>query len=153
MKNPKNTKIYVFKMSVASWCCKSFCVVPCVSFCTGHFVMMPLNMTYLHCLQHSLFKHLFNLYCNQFIYQEYTSFQTSFNVFICSPNPRRKPLHVRSHIHREPVLLSSRPYKVYPVWSRWQRVRAVVSFRSRLEPALQDVLPNFIWRSIYVADN
>ena len=35
-------------MSVASWCCKSFCVVPCVSFCTGHFVMVPLNMTYLH---------------------------------------------------------------------------------------------------------
>jgi len=25
-----------------------FCVVPCVSFCTGHSVMMPLNMTYLH---------------------------------------------------------------------------------------------------------
>jgi len=49
-------------MSVASWCCKSFCVVPCVSFCTGHFVMVPLNMTYLHCLQHSLFEHLFNLY-------------------------------------------------------------------------------------------
>jgi len=24
--------------------------------------MVPLNMTYLHCLQHSLFKHLFNLY-------------------------------------------------------------------------------------------
>jgi len=45
-------------------CCviKSFCVVPCASFCTGHFVMVPLNMTYLHCLQHSLFEHLFNLY-------------------------------------------------------------------------------------------
>ena len=24
--------------------------------------MVPLNMTYLHCLQHSLFEHLFNLY-------------------------------------------------------------------------------------------
>ena len=51
-------------MSVASLCCKSFCVVPCVSFCTGHFVMVHLNMTYLHCLQHSLFEHLFNLYSN-----------------------------------------------------------------------------------------
>ena len=40
----------------------SFCVVPCVSFCTGHFVMVPLNITNLHCLQHSLFEHLFNLY-------------------------------------------------------------------------------------------
>jgi len=31
-------------------------------FCTGHFVMVPFNMTYLHCLQHSLFEHLFNIY-------------------------------------------------------------------------------------------
>ena len=43
-------------------CCRCFRVVPCVSFCTGHFVMVPLNMTYQHCLQHSLFEHLFNLY-------------------------------------------------------------------------------------------
>ena len=28
-----------------------FCVVLCVSPCTGHFVMVPLNLTYLHCLQ------------------------------------------------------------------------------------------------------
>ena len=40
----------------------SFCVLSCVSLCTGHFVMVPLNMTYLHCVQHSLFEHLFNLY-------------------------------------------------------------------------------------------
>jgi len=39
-----------------------FCVVLCVSFCTGHFFMVPLNMTYLHCLQHSLFEHLLHLY-------------------------------------------------------------------------------------------
>jgi len=31
-----------------------FCVVLCVSFCTRHFVMVPLILTYLHCLQHSL---------------------------------------------------------------------------------------------------
>jgi len=37
-------------------------VVLCVSFCTGHFVIVTLNLAYLHCLQHSLFKHLFNLY-------------------------------------------------------------------------------------------
>ena len=34
--------------------------VLCVSFCTGSFV--PLNLTYQHCLQHSFFEHLFNLY-------------------------------------------------------------------------------------------
>jgi len=32
----------------------SFCV--CVSFCTGHFVMVPLNLTYLQYLQQSLLK-------------------------------------------------------------------------------------------------
>ena len=40
--------------------CRSVCL--CVSFCTGHFVMVPLNLTYLHCLQKKLFKNLFNLY-------------------------------------------------------------------------------------------
>ena len=39
-----------------------FCVVLCVSFFTGNFVMVPLNLTYLHCLQHPLYEHLFNLY-------------------------------------------------------------------------------------------
>jgi len=52
----------VLLMSVASWCSTCFCVVLCVDFCTGHFVMVPLNLTYLHCLQHSFFAHLFNLY-------------------------------------------------------------------------------------------
>jgi len=33
-------------------------------FCMGHFVMVPLNLIYLHCLQHSFFEHLFNLYWN-----------------------------------------------------------------------------------------
>jgi len=27
--------------------------------------MVPLNMTYLHCLQHFLFEHLFNLYYDE----------------------------------------------------------------------------------------
>jgi len=39
-----------------------FFVVLCVSFCTGHFVMVPLNLTYRHCLQHFFFEHLFNLF-------------------------------------------------------------------------------------------
>jgi len=35
------------------------------------FVIVPLNMTYLHCLQHSLFEHLFNLYL---FYRHITNF-------------------------------------------------------------------------------
>ena len=39
-------------------------VLFCVLFlCTGHFITVPLYLTYLHCLQHSVFEHLFNLYC------------------------------------------------------------------------------------------
>ena len=38
-----------------------FCVVLGVGL-PGHFVMVPLNLTYLHCLQHSFFECLFNLY-------------------------------------------------------------------------------------------
>jgi len=30
--------------------------------CTGHFFMVPLYLTCLHCLQHSFFEHLFNWY-------------------------------------------------------------------------------------------
>ena len=58
----KNTKNSLFWMSAAFWCSTCFCVVLCVGFCTGHFVMVPLNLTCLHCLQHSFFEHLFNLY-------------------------------------------------------------------------------------------
>jgi len=49
-------------MYVASWCSTCFCVVLCVGFCTGHIVMVLLNLTYLHCLQHSFFEFFFNLY-------------------------------------------------------------------------------------------
>jgi len=47
-------------MSVASWCSTCFCVVLYVCLCTGYFVMVSLNLTCLHCLQHSFFEHLFN---------------------------------------------------------------------------------------------
>jgi len=36
-------------VSVASWCCTCFCVILCVGFCKGHFVKVPLHLTYLHC--------------------------------------------------------------------------------------------------------
>ena len=50
-------------MSVASQCSTCFCVLQCVGFCKGYFVLVPLNLTYLHCLQHSFFEHLFNFNC------------------------------------------------------------------------------------------
>jgi len=40
------------------------CRPVCGVFVPAIFVMVPLNMTYLHYLQHSFFEHLFNLYCN-----------------------------------------------------------------------------------------
>jgi len=51
-------------MSVAQWCSMWFCVNLCVGFCTGHFVMVSLNLTYIQCLHYSFFEHLFNLYSN-----------------------------------------------------------------------------------------
>jgi len=33
-----------------------------VCFCTGHFVMVPINLTCPHCLQHFFFEHLLHLY-------------------------------------------------------------------------------------------
>jgi len=48
-------KIVFFWMSFASWCSMCLCVVLCVCLCTGHFVLIPLKLTCLHCLQHSFF--------------------------------------------------------------------------------------------------
>jgi len=38
------------------------CVALCVFLCTGHFVMVSLNLSCLHCLQPYFFEHHFNLY-------------------------------------------------------------------------------------------
>jgi len=52
-------------------------------FCTGHFVMAPLNLTYLHCLQHSLFEHLFNLYLKRVHALFKCSHTTAFDINVC----------------------------------------------------------------------
>jgi len=59
---PQTQKYSVFLNVCCAMMVYVFCIVLCVSFCTGHFVMVPLNLIYLHCLQYSLFEHLFNLY-------------------------------------------------------------------------------------------
>jgi len=61
-KNLKKHTNYFFRMSVESWCSACFCAVLCVCFCTGYFVIVTLNLTCLHCLQHSYSEHHFNLY-------------------------------------------------------------------------------------------
>ena len=54
---------YIFYLNVCrGLVCYVFCVVLCVFLGMGHFVTVPFNMTCLHCLQHSFFEHLFNLY-------------------------------------------------------------------------------------------
>ena len=49
-------------MYVASWCHSCFCAVLCVCFRTGHFVVVPLNLTCQHCLQHSFFELLLRFF-------------------------------------------------------------------------------------------
>ena len=69
-------------MSVASWCSTCFCVVLCVGFCTGHFVMVPLNLTYLHCIQHSVFEQNFNLYYSFIeLHRAYNKWQIESSIF------------------------------------------------------------------------
>jgi len=61
-------------MSVASECSVCFvlfCVFAC-GFCTGRFVMVPINLTCLHCLQHSFFQRRLNLYKNSMSVNELT---------------------------------------------------------------------------------
>jgi len=72
------------RMSSASWCSVCFCVVLFYCFCKGHFVTVPLNLTYLHCLQHSLFEHLFNLYqlINIDKYIHVINIQTNYRKYI-----------------------------------------------------------------------
>jgi len=53
-------------MSVASWCSASF-VLFCVRYCTGHFIMVPLNWTCLHFLKHSFLEHFFILYLIKYV--------------------------------------------------------------------------------------
>jgi len=67
--SPKNThKKVLFWMFVASWCSACFCADLCDCFCmSSHFIMVALNLTSLHCLQHSFFEHLFNLYYQECI--------------------------------------------------------------------------------------
>ena len=58
----KPTRNSLFWRSFASRCSVCFCAVPCVCFCTDHFVMVSLNLTCLPCLQYSIFEHLFSFY-------------------------------------------------------------------------------------------
>ena len=71
-KENKNRKIrktqnYMFSKCLLRHDVVRVFIVPCASFCTGHFVMGPLNITNLHCLQHSLFEHLFHLYYTELV--------------------------------------------------------------------------------------
>jgi len=72
-------------MSIVWYMC--LCVVLCVGLCTGHFVIVPLNLTYLHCLQHSFIEHFFNWY---FIHKRVSLLNT--NEFI-SEQSRSRPIY------------------------------------------------------------
>jgi len=52
-----------------------FCV-----FCTGHFAMVPTNLTCPHCLQHFFFEHLFHLYVQMPVLTNVTAYATRRNT-------------------------------------------------------------------------
>jgi len=54
--------LYFYSVCMLLLCALRVFVVICVCLCIGHLVMVPLNFAFLHCLQHSFFEHIFNLY-------------------------------------------------------------------------------------------
>jgi len=64
-------------------------VLFCCLFCTGHFVIIPLNMACLHCLQHCFFEHLFNLYFTDKHYQWNTTFTFTEIIRYCERNVKQ----------------------------------------------------------------
>ena len=72
---PKHTTHSLFWMSV-TLCC-FFCAVLCVRYCTGHFVMMPLNLTCLHYLN------IFSLNISSIYIETMTHFKTSKITSLC----------------------------------------------------------------------
>ena len=63
--NDADVKTHFTHFAFTVACLTRFCVVLCVCLCTGHFVMVPINLTCPHCLQQLFtfffFEHLFNL--------------------------------------------------------------------------------------------
>ena len=76
-------------MYFASWCSMCFCIVLFDGFCTGHFVMVPLNFTHFHRLQHSFFKHRFNIYLTK---KKQGPFIASRTCFICNKETEQLPV-------------------------------------------------------------
>jgi len=58
-------------MFVASWCFMCFCVVLYVGLCTSHYVMVPLNLAYLHCLRHPFFKDAMSVSFRSILFTSY----------------------------------------------------------------------------------
>jgi len=67
------------------------CLWCSVCFCTGHFVMVPINLTFPHCL-HFFFEHLFHLYYVFFC----RSFLLSFS-FLNNISPLFRQIHSKQH--------------------------------------------------------
>jgi len=64
MAKAKTQKIVVFSKCLLRHGVLRVFVSICVLVLVRAFVMVPLNMTYLHCLQHSFFEHLLNYSLN-----------------------------------------------------------------------------------------
>jgi len=70
-----------------------FCIVR-VCLHTGRFVMVPLNLTCLHCLQHIFFEHIFSLYfncCMPHILSYFLDDNVASYIRTCMQRTRNKP--------------------------------------------------------------
>jgi len=113
---PKNTKKLFLNV-----CCvfvySVFCYVLCV-FCTGHFVMVPINLTCPHCLQHFFSEHLFHLYWHIYIVYKILSLNISL-IYILSFNVWEE---------RKARLIYMLSNKKNSIWHHWFNVFGMTFF-------------------------
>jgi len=64
--NIKKHKKYILNVFYVVLFCR-FRAVLNIAFCTGHFVMVPINVTCLRCLYYFVFEHLFTIYLIKYV--------------------------------------------------------------------------------------
>ena len=88
---------------------------------TSRFVMVPLNLTCLHCLEHSFFEQIFNLYSNPFYFKTHEITYVAFmQVYFQWSN---------CHVCHYSTFSTSRP-KWTRSWYPWSNTTLVIHDRS-----------------------
>ena len=113
-----------------------------VCFCTGLFIIVPLILTCLHCLQHSYLEHLFNLYIiidscitsKQWLLTTFDTISQYVNAMDFGAGGPGSEIHVRCHI-----ILKKCPLSLY--------VKDNTRSQNRVLFSLRPLRCSFVWHS------